>query len=232
MFGAALVAAGMGAAACLGAYLVLIVTVRGHEVVVPDLSGMTPEEAEHEARRHELRIEVAGSRVEPRVAEGRIFEQQPRAGARTRPGRSVNVMLSLGHAALTVPDFSGGSIRRAQLTLERMGLRLSAIAYAPAFDRLPDTVIAQRPASGSQRQPGDGIALLVSRGAPERVWVMPALEGRDERVSLQALQDAGVRVGITRRSGSGQATGTVIEQRPAEGYPLRSRQAVQLVVSE
>src|SRR5262245_30857231 len=68
--GTLLVLAGMAVAAGAGMYAIMLYTMRGHEVVVPDLSRMTPEEAEAAATKVELRVEVAGTRVEPKVGPG------------------------------------------------------------------------------------------------------------------------------------------------------------------
>ena len=229
---AGLVMVGMVAAAAAGGYFILLVTIRGHEVVVPDLSNMTRAEAENEATSHELNIEVVGSRVEPTVPEGRIFEQEPRPGAKTRPRRTVKVYLSLGQGTIDVPTLAGAPLRKAQLTLEQMGLRVGDLAYIPSREQSPDGVLAQSPAGGALRQRGDTVDLLVSRGAPERIYVMPALTGLDAGRAATILKDVGVRVGMTKKTSPGRPSGTVLEQRPAEGFPLREREAVQLVVAE
>lgn len=226
-----LVIAGMAVAAAAGMYGIMLYTIRGHEVVVPDLSRMTQEEAEAVATKLELRVEVAGTRVEPRVAAGRIFEQEPPAGATTRPGRTVKVMVSLPEAALEVPSLVGQPLRKAQLLLEQMGLRLGDTAYAPSYDVAVDMVLSQRPAGGARRQKGDAVDLLVSHGARDRVYVMPALLGLDASKAGTMLQDAGIRVGLTRREAPDGASGTVLAQQPPEGFPVRQRQSVQLVVA-
>src|SRR5437867_7696257 len=111
------VLAGMLLAAGTGVYVILLVTIRGHEVIVPDLTGKTQAEAEAEARGSQLEIEVAGSRIEPRIAEGRVFDQEPRPGARTRPTRAIKVLLSAGQGSLEVPSLVGNPLRKAQLSL-------------------------------------------------------------------------------------------------------------------
>jgi len=179
----------------------------------------------------ELSVEVSGSRVEPRVAAGRIFEQDPPAGSRTRPGRIVKVLVSLAESPLEVPALVGQPLRKAQLLLEQMGLRVGDTAYAPSYDFAVDLVVSQRPAGGARRQKGDVVDLLVSHGARERVYVMPALTGLDAARAGTVLQDAGIRVAVTRRAVPGSAAGSVVEQQPPEGFPLRQHQSVQLVVA-
>jgi serine/threonine-protein kinase len=228
---ALLLLAGMAIAAAAGMYAIMLYTIRGHEVVVPDLSRLTQEEAEAEVAKHELRVEVEGTRVEPRVAAGRIFEQDPPAGSTTRPGRTVKVLVSLAEAAIDVPPLLGQPLRKAQLLLEQLGLRVGDTAYTPSFDVAVDMILSQRPVGGARRQKGDVVDLLVSYGARERVYVMPALFGLEASRAGTILQDAGIRVGVTRRAVSGGAAGTVVQQQPLDGFPVRERQTVQLVVA-
>jgi beta-lactam-binding protein with PASTA domain len=228
---ALLVAAGMTAAAGAGMYAIMLYTIRGHEVRVPDLSRMTQEEAEAAARKVELRVEVAGTRIEPKVAAGRIFEQDPPAGSTIRPGRVVKVLVSLAEDPIEVPSLVGQPLRKAQLLLEQLGLRVGDTAHAPSNEVPVDMVLSQRPAGGARRQKGDVVDLLVSHGARERVYVMPALKGLEASKAGAMLQDAGLRVGLTRRDGPGEASGTVIGQQPPEGSPVRQHQSVMLVVA-
>jgi serine/threonine-protein kinase len=227
-----LVLAGMAVAAGAGMYAIMLFTMRGNEVVVPDLTRMTQAEAEAEAAKHQLKVLVAGTRVEPRVAEGRVFEQDPPAGSKTRPNRAVRVLLSQAAESLEVPALVGTPLRKAQLTLEQMGLRVGDVASVPSYDLSPDGVLAQRPAAGARRQKGEKVDLLVSRGAQERVYVMPALRGLEVGKATAILKDAGVRVGLSRRASETAQPGLVMDQQPPEGYPLRERQTVQLVVSQ
>jgi len=225
------VLAAMGLMAAAGMYGIMLYTIRGHEVIVPDLSRMTQEEAEASARSRELRVEVAGTRVEPRVGAGRIFEQDPPAGSKTRPGRTVKVLVSLPENPIEVPSLTAQPLRKAQLVLEQMGLRVGDTAYAPSSEVDVDMVLSQRPAAGARRQKGDRVDLLVSRGARERVYVMPALKGLDAAKAGTMLKDAGIRVGLTRREGPGGTSGTVLDQTPPEGFPVSRNQSVMLVVA-
>lgn len=219
-------------AACIGGYFVLFYTIRGREVVVPNVISMTQDEARAAAAKHDLALEISGSRVEPRIAEGRVFDQIPQAGARTRPGRALRVYVSLGQGSLEVPGLVGAPLRKAQVALDQAGLRTGRISYVTSPDQPSDGVLAQNPAVGARRQKGDAVDLLVSRGPQGRVYVMPSLAGLTLDRATALLADVNVRVGVTRRSETGQPSGQVVGQRPEEGFPLREREAVQLVVAE
>src|SRR5439155_19397257 len=96
------VALGMAAVGAIGLYVTLLVSSRGKEVVVPNLVDMTADEARAAASERRLGIEVGGRRPDPRVGEGRVLEQEPAEGSRTRPGRTVGVAVSLGQLVVQV----------------------------------------------------------------------------------------------------------------------------------
>lgn len=226
------VLAGMAIATAIGLYVTLLVAMRGKEVVVPNLVEMTEEDARAAASRLQLLLEVTASRADRRVGAGRVLEQDPPAGSRTRPQRRIRVTMSLGQQSFLMPSFVGQTLRKAQLTLKGLGLRLGSIAHASAFAHPPEEIIAQRPAPGTYRQKGDAVDLLVSRGPGQRVYVMPRLEGLRIEKATEILKDAGMRSTVTRsETASDEEPGVVIDQQPPEGSPVRERQTVRLVVT-
>lgn len=228
-----IVLTGMTAAVVLGAYATLLFTLRGHEVVVPDLTKMTQAEAQTAAAERQLGIEVAGTRSDPRVSEGRVLDQDPPPGSRTRPQRRIRVTLAGAQEAIDVPAFAGETLRMVQLRIGQGGLRLGRISWAPSPDQPADQIIAQRPAPGARRQKGDAVDLLVSTGRADRLYVMPSLAGLDAERATDLLAGGGVRAGITKRPApEGKGAGIVLEQKPLEGHPVQERQTVRLVVSE
>ena len=230
--GFVLLAAGMTVAAGVGLYVALFFALHGREVVVPDLTNMTEDEARAALATRQLSVEVSGHRSDPRTNAGRVLEQEPPPRARTRPQRAIRVVLSAGAQTIEVPSFVGGTARMAQIELKRRGLRLGSVAHAPSAQATVDEVLAQRPAPGANRQKGDVVDLLVSRGLRERVYVMPSLKGLSVERATTILADGGVKTSVTKaETRSGAQPGSVLDQTPPEGYPVRQRETVHLVVA-
>ncbi|MDX1389848.1 MAG: PASTA domain-containing protein, partial [Acidobacteriota bacterium] len=104
--------------------------------------------------------------------------------------------------------------------------------HIPSGEFPMGAVIAQVPPAGSSSVPGERIHRLVSAGPPERVWLMPDLTGRPRREVESWLRKSGFRVGTVRQvSRTGMPSGTVIAQLPLAGYPIRSREIVQMSVA-
>jgi len=213
-------------------YLAMKMEMRSTQVVVPDVTGMTREEAEEAAVPLGMVVEVADQRNDPAVPSGRVLAQQPRAGFEVRRGRRLKVVLSLGGRVLEVPDLVGQPSRTVEITLRREGF-LPGNEVKVYDDRAPrGTVIAQVPPPGTPSIPGERVHRLVSLGPSETAWVMPNLENRPRRDVQRFLEDSGFRLGPVRQvSHSGRPPGTIVGQLPRPGHPVRSGDVIHLSIA-
>jgi len=213
-------------------YLAMKMEMRSTQAVVPDVSGMTRDEAEQAAAPHGLVVEIADQRNDPRVPSGRIIAQEPLAGFEVRRGRRLKVVLSLGGKVLEVPDLVGQPSRTVEITLRREGFLPGD--EVKVFDEAAPrgTVIAQVPPPGTPSIPGERVHRLVSLGSAETTWVMPSLENRSRREVQRFLEGSGFRLGPVRQvSHTGRSYGTVVGQLPPAGYPVRSGDVIHLSVA-
>jgi serine/threonine-protein kinase len=226
-----LVLALLGTAALSG-YLSMRKAVRGGEVKVPALQGKWLPEAAQVLKADGLLLEKSGERSDAHIEAGRILIQDPPAGARLKRNRKVRVVVSLGTEVLQVPLLIGQPARRAQIALQQAGLRVGDIAYTHDEATAGDRILAQEPPQGTPRSRQGQVDLLISKGPSPRVWVMPFVEGQDLAGASRIFADAGFRVGnIRREAAPGVAAGTVLQQYPLAGYPLREGDSISLVVS-
>lgn len=223
----------LGGAVFVASFFVAMrMSMRSSEVTVPDLAGLTREEAERTARPLALEIQVVDRRHDAAVASGRVLQQDPTAGASVRHGRRVKVVLSLGGEILRVPDLLGKGLRATEIDLKRAGL--TAVREARAFSGAIEAGggIAQVPPAGSPAVSGTRVHRLVSEGPLAARWVMPNLVGRPREAAERWIESLGFRRGPVRvvASASG-APGTVVGQLPLAGYPIGSRGVVELSVA-
>lgn len=225
-------ALGLIAAAALSGYLSMRKAVRGGEVEVPALQGKTLAEATQLLKEGGFQLEKSGERSDARVEAGKILNQDPPGGSRLKRNRKVRVVVSLGTEVLQVPLLVGQPARRAEIALQQSGLRIGELAYAWSGATEGDRVLSQEPPEGTPRAREGQVNLLVSKGPRPRVWVMPLVEGQDLAGATKIFADAGFRVGNIRREASpGTPPGTVLQQYPLAGYPLREGDSINLVVS-
>ncbi len=220
------------AAAALSGYLSMRKAVRGGEMVVPVLQGKTVAEATQLLKERGFLLEKSGERSDAHVEAGKILNQDPPGGSRLKRNRKVRVVISLGTEVLQVPQLVGQPARRAEIALQQAGLRVGELAYAYNGTTEGDRVLSQEPPEGTPSARQGQVNLLVSKGPRPRVWVMPQVEGQDLAGATRILADAGFRVGNVRREASpGTPPGTVLQQYPLAGYPLREGDSISLVVS-
>ena len=220
------------ATAALSGYLSMRKAVQGGEVEVPALQGTTSQEAILTLKGLGLFLEKSGERSDAHFETGQILTQDPPGGSRLKRNRKVRVVVSLGTEVLQVPLLVGQPARRAQIALQQAGLRFGEIAYAYSEATAGDRILAQEPPQGIPRARQGQVDLLVSKGPRPGVWVMPLVEGQDLAGVARVFADAGFRVGnIRREATAGVAPGTVLQQYPLAGHPLREGDSISLVVS-
>jgi eukaryotic-like serine/threonine-protein kinase len=207
----------------------------GDRAVVPDVVGMTEADAIREIRAADL--EAVRNPSENDRPEGEVFAQTPGAGTQLEEGEPVVINVSTGPpstttltttttqtvtqppppAPVTMPDVVGQSQVDAGELLE--GQRLVADSYPVRSDEPAGTVIAQRPAPGTELKEGDTVRMNVALGPDERETTdipdLTGLEGSEAR-KRGRIEGFTVRT-VFRRAPSRDEVGEVLTQSPAAG---------------
>jgi len=214
-------------------YVAMRQQMRSTEVDVPDLTGLAVEAARARAEPAHLAVEVVDQRHDPGVPSGSVIEQTPRAGAAVRRGRKIKLVVSLGGRVLETPSLVGQASRAAALAFARGGFQAGDEAYAWSRDVAPGLVVAQVPEAGTLAVPDSRLHRLVSKGPRAAVWIMPDLLGLEQRQAERWVALSGFRTGAVRGvAAAGRVQGTVVGQYPLAGYPVRTRDIVELTVAE
>lgn len=201
------------------------------EVLVPDLSGNTFDEASAQLEDLGLRV-IEGEEVySPEAIPGTVLEQSPPALRPVRRGRPVRLVLAAGEPLARVPDLVGMSQRQCEIELGRVGLRLGRVART--FDPFgPLGVAAQRPHAGAELAREAEVAILVREGH-ERTWHrMPDLIGNPLGRVREELARAGFDIRrVTYQTDGEQLPGTVLDQWPPAGSRIPQGGSIELVAA-
>jgi len=189
--------------ALISALTAMRFAIHGREVVVPNVVGMSPVDAERTGSPLGLQLFIEREFYSADVPEGRIINQVPVAGTKVRRGWSIRVARSLGPQRVSIPNVTGESERAAEVNIRRRGLALGSIAEitfaanspSPPPNAPPDQVVSQNPPANASGVSAPRINLLVANGTDPAVYVMPNLTGQPLGSATLALQDAGMRVG-------------------------------------
>jgi len=169
--------------------------IHGREVAIPRVVGMEPSEAERAAAQSGLQVVVERRFYSPDIPEGRIMSQAPQPGVEVRRGWAVRVAVSLGPQRVAIPDVTAQSERVADLNILRRGLDLGSIAEINLPGVPEGQIVSQSPPANASGVWAPKINLLVNRGAPPALYVMPNLVGQPFGSATVAVQEAGLKVG-------------------------------------
>jgi N-acetylmuramoyl-L-alanine amidase len=146
-----------GIAAGASAYL----AVRA-KVFVPTVAGLQTPAARERLATVGLTLTVTDRRFSTLPVDT-ILAQTPEAGAETKRGTAVAVVVSAGTEQFTMPDVVGEGLTLARSQLEQKGLQVQV--EAQASDQPSDTVLATNPAAGAPMNTGDIVKLTVAMNA-------------------------------------------------------------------
>lgn len=217
----------------VSAYFAFSQWVRRGVTTVPELAGMSEEEATRllaDVGLAERRAET--DRWSESVPPGRVVETRPRAGSFVKRGAEIEVVLSLGARRIAVPELNGKAIAAATLVLRSEGLEPGATLAVFATQGEPGTVVGQDPPAGAAAPPGSAVDLLVALDRAGATYVMPDLVYRHYEAVRSSFERSGFRLApVTREPYEGVSEGTILRQQPLPGHPLRRSDTIALVVA-
>ena len=206
------------------------------EVVVPDVTGFTLEQAQSTLRAEGLDPVIDPDReASEDIPAGDVVRTDPAAGAIAEEASTVTLILSAGPEPVSVPDLAGLSVPEAQEALAELELALGDEQREPSEDVDVDLVIRTAPPAGAEVEPGSEVALVVSDG-PEDIEV-PDVTGLVREEAQRLLGDACeprpcFDVSVETEPSSEVDRGRVISQDPAGGSDAAPGARVTIVVSD
>jgi len=206
----------------------------GQESVVPNVTGLTQEEAETILKDKGLGLRVIGEEYDLKRPTGTIIYQMPDSASKVKKGRKIKVVLSKGSEKATVPQLKGMSYRQAELALDGRGLKIGNPVYV-SVDSLPrGEVIASFPSAGTVVPLGMEIRVLVNHEQTDTLEIVkvPKFKGSNIREVSSEIEKIGLKLGkIEYKVKNKLLPGTVLKQIPKEGAEVRKGSIVELEVS-
>lgn len=203
----------------------------GSTIEVPDLVGLTLQEATVSLDSVGLEARKGDVRPDREHPEGIVIVQNPLRGHAVKKGRRVYLTISGGEELVDIPSVRGRTLRDATFLLERTGLRIGEISHQTSDEYPANTIVSQNKEPGTQAKKESRIDVTVSLGASALSVIVPELIGRPLSEARRALDSAGIPLGnINTIPASDLLPNTVIEQYPHAGELVGRDQAVDLVI--
>jgi len=204
----------------------------GAKVVVPDVTGMTQEEAVKELEDAGLEVKVTEADEEKAgdADEGTVVEQNPPAGTEVDEGDEEEIVVVPPKQLVQVPDVRKQNQADATKALQEAGLVVS-VTRQPSSSVDKGLVISQSPGAGQKVPPGTTVGIIISDGPEVKNVDVPDVVGMTKADAQKALTDAGLKVVIAENPSEDVAKDVVIGQLPGAGESVAPGTSIGIVVS-
>lgn len=194
---------------------------------VPQLTGLSEEDARANLEAVDLRMIIAGREAASDAEPGTVIQQTPPAGTVLEKGQTVHVTFA---AALPkVPEAVGLELEAAKRVLREAGYE-PRVSVPAGSEEYPAGVIAeQTPVAGSQLAEGKEVTLRPSAGDP--AVEVPDLKGLSLRGAVAKAKEAGLELDVQWISRAETASRVVLGQSPAADETVDPGSAVQVTVN-
>lgn len=213
----------------LVAFFVLPATIIPSDRKVPNVVGMSYEEAQKRLTTDGFRAAAGEQRFHASAPTGTVLEQEPPPNSVEAKGAEIVLHVSSGQRRGEVPNVVGMTRQQAELAIENAGLDVGDVEEIRT-NTPRGTVSASRPVAGTRVTVPSSVTLTVSVG-PASVD-MPDVVGENYSRARTVLEQLGLRIGDVNVDSTSLAPGnTVIAQTPAAGRALGAGSRVALTVS-
>lgn len=210
-----------------GSTVVLQVGAGPDEAEVPNLIGLSPDEARSALDEVGLQLSAGGPQeqvVEDDNQLGKVISSEPPVGQQVPEGSTVSITVGVEPETINVPTVVGTDVEQARSNIEGAGLAAQVREVDAA--EAEGLVLDQDPAGGADVEAGTVVTLEVSRGNQLQ---MPDLTGQTPDEAESTLQELGWSGQLTVRevpAGDSSQEGVVVSQDVPPGSTFTEDQAI------
>ena len=183
----------------LGGTLAFLNLTNPAEVEMPNVVGLSKEEAQKEVEAAKLKFEVEKEEYHKEVPEGFVISQDPSYMERfnkVKEGSIVSVVISKGQEKAKVPNVKGKEREEATKLIEDAKLKVEIIEETSKTVK-EGFVISQEIEPDTEVLAGDTVKIHVSTGTGIKQVTVVSVIGQDEATAKRMLEDLGLKVNIT-----------------------------------
>ena len=201
------------------------------KVTVPDVRGMSEEDAKALLNKKGLGIQPVTRKESKKYKAGKISKQTPEAGEKVSKHTKIEVVVSSGlvRSKKAIPDVSGMSETEAQNELEEAGFKVtSSFQYDDSVES--GKVISTTPEAGTKAEKGSTVTMLVSQGSNKKT--VPDVRGMADATAQSTIKSYGFNVGtVTYDYSDSVEKGMVISQTVEPGTKASAGTSISITVS-
>ena len=215
----------------LGGTMAVLNITNPAEVQVPNLVGLSKEEAQQETENAKLKFEVASEEYNKDVPEGYVISQDPKYidNYSVKEGETIRVVISKGQEKTTVPKVVGMTLEEAQKALEEANLK------AEVVEETSKTVEAGYVISQEVEEEafaGDTIKIHVSTGTGIKEVTVQSVVGQSEANAKSTLTGLGLKVNVAYEEDTSKDDGVVLRQSIDGGKTVEEGTTITITVNK
>lgn len=211
----------------------VILSAGNAELKVPDLKGLSYNEAKTLLSEMGLQISKGDEVDSDSISEGLIASQYPAAKTKVDKGDIITVNISRGKKDAVIPKLVGTkftSENDISEILSKYGYKLGKVSYEESYET-PGTIIKQSPDAGTTAEKKTTVDIVISKAKSKAT--VPNLTGMTYDQAESALQSLGFSIGrVTEEENNGFTAGTVFKQYPAANSEYQTGSTVDIWIAK
>jgi len=214
--------------------LTLINMSKPKDVLLPDLKGLTAEEAKQKVEELKLVFEVAGEEYSPEYEAGKVMSQNPGYiyNYKVKEKTKVTVVISKGTEMTVVPKVIGMEKEEAKSALTDAKLVVEEVEEKSTKVQ-EGYIIKQSIDSNTETAAGTVVQIYVSIGDGLEEILMPNLVGKTEDAAKQELTNQKLKLNtVVYEEDKTKPDGTVLKQDKEAGSTIKQETTVTLTVNK
>lgn len=217
----------------LGGTLAFLNLTNPPEVELPNLVGMSKEEAQKEAENLKLKFEIKEEEFNKEVPEGYIISQDPKYIEKynVKEGSTITVVVSKGQEKTKVPNVKGKSQEEALQLLEEANLKAEIIEETSKTVK-EGYVISQETEPDEEVFAGDTVKIHISKGTGIKQVNVVSVIGQSEANAKTTLTGLGLKVNVAYEEDTSKADGIVLKQSLEGGKTVNEGTTITITVNK
>ena len=218
----------------LGGTMAVLNITNPPEVEMPNVVGMSKEEAQKAIEDAKLKFEVEKEEYNSEVPENHVISQNPAYMEKynnVKEGSTVSVVISKGQEKTTVPKVVGMEQEEAVKALEEAKLK-AEIVEETSKKVEAGYVISQETEENTEVNAGDTIKIHVSIGTGIKEVTMTSVIGKTESDAKSTIEGLGLKANIEYTEDSSKENGIVLKQSVNSGTTIEEGTTVTITVNK
>lgn len=217
-----------------GSTMIVLNVTNPKEVEMPNIVGLSKEEAEQIINEAKLKFEVEKEEYSTEVEKNHIISQDPTYVEnynKVKEGSIVKVVISKGTEKTTVPNVKGKEKEEAIEILEEAKLNVEVIEETSKTVK-EGFVISQETNANTEANAGDTVIIHVSTGTGIKQVTMIDVTGKSEEEAKTALKALNLVVNVGYNEDNSKDNGKVLKQSIEVGKVIDEGTTVTITVNK